>query len=135
MKRRAREQGGPMKIRESQRSIARVLFCMSNGEPAAAVEYVSRSSKTRCLDASSKGQLEADLREWWRATDVDTCQTYLVVDETNPEMHKAIVQARRFAVDSTLEAWVDIQNVQKGIKPGPWHRHAAGSCCEETHRG
>lgn len=117
VKRRAREQGGPMKIREPQRSIARVLVCMNNGEPTAAVEYVSRSSKTRCLDASSTRQLEADLREWWRATDVDTRQTYL--DETNAAMHKAIVQARRFGVDSTLEAWVDIQNVEKGINPGP----------------
>ena len=36
-----------------------------------------------------------------------------------PQMHKAIVQARRFAVDSTLEGWVDIQNVEKGINPAP----------------
>ena len=108
-----------MKLREPHRTIARVLVCMNNGEPTAAVEYVSRSSKTRCLDASSKGQLEADLREWWRATDVDTRQTYLVVDETNAKLHKHIIQARRFAVDSSLEAWVDIQNVEKGINPGP----------------
>ena len=96
-----------------------MLVCMNNGEPTAAVEYLSRSSKSRCSDASSKRQLEADLREWWRATDVDTRQTYLVVDETNAAMHKAIVQARRFAVDSSLEAWVDNQNVEKGINPGP----------------
>ena len=41
----------------------------------------------------------------------------LVVDETNAAMHKAIVQARRFVVDNSLEAWVDIQNVEKGINP------------------
>ena len=113
-----------------------MLVCMNNGEPTAAVEYLSRSSKTpRCLDAPSKRQLEADLREWWRATDVDTRQKYLVVDETNAAMHKAIVQARRFAVDSSLEAWVDIQNVDRERhQPGPWHRHAGGRCCEETHR-
>ena len=70
-------------------------------------------------EETSKGQLEADLREWWRATDVDTRQRYLVVDETNAAMHKAIVQARRFAVDSSLEAWVDVQKVQKGINPAP----------------
>ena len=119
MKRRAREQGGPMKMREAQRSIARVLVCMNNGEPTAAVGYVSRSQKTRCWDAASKQQLEADLRDWWSATDVDTRQTYLVVDERNAAMHKAIVQAKRFAVDGTLEAWVDTQNVQKGINPAP----------------
>ena len=43
MKRRAREQGGPMKIGEPQRTIARVLVCMNNGDPTAAIEYVSRS--------------------------------------------------------------------------------------------
>ena len=91
VKRRARGQGGPLKIREPQRSVARVLVCMNNGEPTAAVEYLSRSSKTRCFDASSKGQLEADLREWWRATDVETRQTRLVLDETNAKMHQAIV--------------------------------------------
>ena len=108
-----------MKIREPQRSIARVLVCMNNGEPTAAVEYVSRSKKSRCCDAASQRQLETDLRDWWRATDVHTRQTYLVVDETNAKMHKAIVQARRFAVDGALEAWVDTQNVQKGINPAP----------------
>ena len=120
-KRRARGQGqcGPMKLRESQRSIARVLVCMKNGEPTAAVQYVARSQRTRCCDAASKEQLEADLRDWWRATDVEERQTYLVVDETNAKMRKAIVQAKRFAVDGTLEAWVDIQNVQKGINPAP----------------
>ena len=119
MKRRARQHGGPMKIREPQRTIARVLVCMNNGDPTAALHYVSRSSKTRCLDAWSKADLEAELREWWTATDVDARRTHLVVDERQPQMHKAIVQARRFAVDSTLEGWVDIQNVEKGINPAP----------------
>ena len=96
-----------------------MLVCINSGDPTAAVEYVSRSNKTRCLDASIRGQLEADLREWWMATDVDTRQRYLVVSETNASMHTAIVQARRFVVDSSLEAWVDVQNVQKGINPAP----------------
>ena len=119
IKRRAREQCGPMKIREPQRSIARVLVCMKKGEPTAAVEYIARSQRTRCCDAATKRELEAGLRDWWRATDDDTRQTYLVMDETNPMMRKAIVQAKRFAVDGTLEAWVESQNVQKGINPAP----------------
>lgn len=119
MKRRAREQAGPITIREPQRSIARVLACMNNGEATAAVEYISRSNKTRSWDAASKAQLEADLMDWWRAAADDTRQTYLVMDETNAKMHNAIVQARRFTVDGTLEAWVDTQNVKKGINPSP----------------
>jgi hypothetical protein len=92
---------------------------MSSGDTASALEYVSGSSKTKCFDVSTKEHLEAELRDWWRDTDLETRQTYLVMGETNAVMHKAIVQARRFAVDCTLEAWVDTQNVQKGIHPAP----------------
>ena len=119
MKRRARQHCGPMKIREQQRTIARVLVCMNNGEPTAALQYVSRSRKTRCLGAWTNADLGAELREWGTAADVDTLRTHLVVDERKQQMHKAIVQARRFAVDSTLEGWVEIQNVEKGINPAP----------------
>ena len=119
MRRRAREQGGTMKMREPQRTIARVLICMNEGEPTAALDYVSRSKKNKCWESATKGQLEAELRDWWRATDVDKRQAYLVLDESNRKMHRAILQARRFAVDGTLEAWVDTQNVQKGINPAP----------------
>ena len=59
-------------------------------------------------------------KESWRQTaDVETRLRYLVVDETDAKMHKAIVQAKRFVVDGTLEAWVVTQNVQKGINPAP----------------
>ena len=119
MKRLARQQGGPMDIGEAQRRVARVLVCMSNGEPTAAVEYLCRSKKTRCWDVARKGQVETDLRLWWRGTDDGTRQTYLVMDDTNRMMHQAIIRARRFSVDGTLETWVDTQNVQKGINPAP----------------
>ena len=116
LKRRAREECGPIKLRPAQRSIARVLVCLNNGEPTAAVEYVARSNKTTSWDGVRKGKLEADLRDWWKAADVETRQRHVVVDESN---RKAIVQAKRFVVDGTLEEWVDSQNVQKGINPVP----------------
>ena len=119
LKRRAREECGPIKLRAAQRSIARVLVCLNNGEPTAAVEYVARSNKTTCWDGVKKGKLEADLRDWWKAADVETRQRHVVVDESNANMHKAFVQAKRFIVDGTLEEWVDSQNVQKGINPVP----------------
>ena len=119
LRRRTREHAGSRRIREPQRSIARALVCMSSGDTASALEYVSGSSKTKWFDASTKEHLEAELRDWWRDTDLETRQTYLVMGETNAVMHNAIVQARRFAVDCTLEAWVDTQNVQKGIHPAP----------------
>ena len=116
LKRRAREECGPIKLRPAQRSIARVLVCLNNGEPTAAVEYVARSNKTTSWDGVRKGKLEADLRDWWKAADVETRQRHMVVDESN---RKAIVQAKRFVVDGSLEEWVDSQNVQKGINPVP----------------
>ena len=116
LKRRAREKCGPIKLRPAQRSIARVLVCLNNGDPTAAVEYVARSNKTTSWDGVRKGKLEADLRDWWKAADVETRQRHVVVDESN---RKAIVQAKRFVVDGTLEEWVDSQNVQKGINPVP----------------
>ena len=114
LKRRAREECGPIKLRPAQRSIARVLVCLNNGEPTAAVEYVARSNKTTSWDGVRKGKLEADLRDWWKAADVETRQRHVVVDESN---RKAIVKAKRFVVDGALEKWVDSQNVQKGINP------------------
>ena len=115
-KRRARDQCGPIKLRPAQKSIARVLVCLKNGEPTAAVEYVVRSNKTGSWDGVRKGKLEADLRDWWKAADDETRQRHMVVDESNM---KAIVKAKRFVVDGTLEEWVDKQNVQKGINPVP----------------
>ena len=116
LKRRAREESGPIKLRPAQRSIARVLVGLNNGEPSAAVEYVAWSNKNRSWDGVRKAKLEADLRDWWKAADVETRQRHVVVDESN---RKAIVQAKRFVVDGTLEKWVDSQNVQKGINPVP----------------
>ena len=117
IKRRARDHVRPMLVRQNQYIVARVLVCMNKGEPTAAVEYVSRRNKTRCWDAVAKGLLAACLRDWWRGTDDDTRHSHEVVDETNPAMEKAILLARRFAVECNLETWVDIQNVQKGINP------------------
>ena len=123
MKRRARMQSGSVRLTTAQRSVARVLVCMHDGEPTAAVEYATRTAKVRCGDTASKEdlatQLATQLQDWWRAADAETRQSYLVLDESNRAMHQAIVQARRIVVDSTLEAWVHIQNVQKGINPTP----------------
>ena len=63
--------------------------------------------------------MEADLRDWWKAADVETRQRHVVVDESNANMHEAFVQAKLFIVDGTLEEWVDSQNVQRGINPVP----------------
>ena len=104
---------------EWQRTIARVLVCMNNGEPTAALDYLARSKKTNWTDAASEGQVEAALREWWKGTDDEARQAHLVLHESETMMHKAILPARRFAVDGILETWVDTQNVEKRINPAP----------------
>jgi len=119
LKRRVSTQGGDVRLRDTHCSIARVLVCMRNGEPTAAVDNVSRSCKTRCLNATGRAPLEADLRGWWRGTAAATRRTYLVEDGAKVKLYKAIKQARRFVVDTDLEAWVDDQNVRKGINPFP----------------
>ena len=103
-----------------------MLVCMHDGEPTAAVEYATRTAKVRCWDTASKGDLATQLQDWWRAADVETRQSYLVLDESNQTMHQAIVQARRIVVDSTLEAWVHIQNVQRAST-----RPLASSCSRQ----
>ena len=79
LKRSAREECGPIKFRPAQRSIARVLVGLNNGEPTAAVEYVARSNKNRSWDGVRKAKLEADLRDWWKAADVENRKRQVLV--------------------------------------------------------
>ena len=68
MKRRARMQSGSVRLTTAQRSVARVLVCMNDGDPTAAVEYATRTAKVRCGDTASKEdlatQLATQLQDW-----------------------------------------------------------------------
>ena len=117
-KRRASELG-KFRLREPQRTTARILVAMHHGEPSAAMDYIQSRRQGKDLDHTMAAQAEAKLREWWRGADDATKQSHRVQEGANIKMQNAFKQAQRFNVDAGLEAWVEDQNVQKGINPAP----------------
>ena len=117
-KRRASELG-KFRLREPQKTTARILVAMHHGEPTAAMDYIQSKRKGKDLDHTMAAQAEAELREWWRGADDATKQSHRVKEGTSIKMQNAFKQAQRFNVDAGLEAWVEDQNVQKGINPAP----------------
>ena len=117
-KRRASELG-KFRLREPQRTTARILVAMHHGEPTAAMDYIQSKRKGKDLDHTMAAQAEAELREWWRGADDATKQSHRVKEGASIKMQNAFKQAQRFNVDAGLEAWVEDQNVQKGINPAP----------------
>ena len=59
------------------------------------------------------------LLAWWLSADAVTKEMHIVMSDRNGDMHTAIRKATRFKVDIELEAWVEDQNMQKGISPVP----------------
>ena len=117
-KRRASE-SGKFRLREPQRTTGRILVAMHHGEPTAAMDYIQSKRKGNGLDRTCATQAEAELREWWRRADDATKQSHRVMEEASIKMQNAFKQAQRFTVEADLEAWVEDQNVQKGINPAP----------------
>ena len=121
--RRAKQRSGwfeKMHLRESQKSTVRALVALHGGEPTAAIQYIKSMQRSRStLGAADLAAIEAHLREWWSGADPVTMHKYSILDDTNRKMHSSIRRAQRFLVDLDLEAWVDEQNVQRGITPAP----------------
>ena len=108
------------RLREPQRTTARILLAMHDGEPTAAMEYIQSKRKGKELDHSMFEQAEAELRQWWRGANDATKHSHRVKEEgASIKMQNAFKQAQRFNVDAGLEAWVEEQNVLKGINPAP----------------
>ena len=110
---------GKFRLREPQRTTARILVAMHHGEPTTAMDYIRSRRQGKDLDHTMAAQAEAKLREWWRGADDATKQSHRVQEGANIKMQNAFKQAQRFSVDAGLEAWVEDQNVQKGINPAP----------------
>ena len=102
-----------------QRSTARVLMAMRDGEPTAAMAFLRSKHKGEPTAAAAWVEVEADLQAWWVRADEATKNAHTQLDETNRRLHTAIQQAQRFIVDEELESWVADQNVGKGINPVP----------------
>ena len=119
---RLRKQGrraGRLEVTPGQRSTARVLMAMRDGEPTAAMAFLKSKHKGEPTAATAWVEVEADLQAWWVSADEATKNAHTHLDETNGRLHAAIQQARRFVVDEELESWVADQNVGKGINPVP----------------
>ena len=107
------------RLREPQRTTARILVAMHHGEPTAAMDYIRSKRKGKDFDHTMATQAEAELREWWRGADDATKHAHRIREGASIKMQNAFKQAQRFNVDAGLEAWVEDQNVQKGINPAP----------------
>ena len=107
------------RLREPQRTTARILMAMHHGEPTAAMDYIRSKRKGKDFDHTMATQAEAELREWWRGADDATKHAHRIKEGASIKMQNAFKQAQRFNVDAGLEAWVEDQNVQKGINPAP----------------
>ena len=119
---RLRKQGrraGKPEVTAGQRSTARVLIAMRDGEPTAAMAFLTSKHKGEPTAAAAWADVEADLQAWWVSADEATKNAHTLLDETNRRLHTAIQQAQRFIVDEELESWVADQNVRKGINPVP----------------
>ena len=119
---RLRKQGrraGGLEVTANQRSTARVLMAMRDGEPTAAMAFLKSKHKGEPTAATAWVEVEADLQAWWVSADEATKNAHTLLDETNRRLHTAIQQAQRFIVDEELESWVADQNVGKGINPVP----------------
>lgn len=110
---------GKFRMREPQRTTARILVAMHHGEPTAAMDYIQSKRKGKEWNHAMATQAEIDLREWWSGADDATKQSHRVKEGASIKMQNAFKQAQRFNVDAGLEAWVEDQNVQKGINPAP----------------
>ena len=107
------------RLREPQRTTARILVAMHHGEPTAAMGYILSKRKGKGLDHTSVTQAESELRGWWRRADDATKRSHLVTGEASIKMQNAFRQAQRFTVEVDLEGWVEDQKVHKGINPAP----------------
>ena len=101
-------------------------------------EESSSSTEAGPRDAET----ERALRDWWSTIDAPAKLTWTSSDAENPKIRRAVMEARRFAVDSKLEIWVEDQNINKGINPasanvireGRDARHAAGLAVPTSQR-
>ena len=88
LKRRASELR-KFRLREPQRTIARILVAMHHGEPTAAMGYIQSKRKGKGLDHTMATQAEAELREWWRGADSATKQSHRVKEGASIKMLQA----------------------------------------------
>ena len=117
--RRKHATGAHWHVTATQRTAARALMVMRDGEPTAAMAFLISKRKGADPPAAQWAEMESELREWWTSADEDTKNKHKTIRDENQSMRSAITAAQRFVVDDDLESWVADQNVSKGINPAP----------------
>ena len=85
------------------------------GEPTVAVRFLTVASRTGTITDARKDA--EGLRTWWLGCSLEARNLLVQEESMTPYGRAALNRARRFLVESDLEAWVDSQNVDKGITP------------------
>ena len=111
-----RAQRRQSEISVAQWSVAKVLMVLRAGEPTAALKYIQRKRRGEPTAALDREAAEM-LRGWWRKASEATKREILNLANADAEKKRAVAQGRRFLVECDLEAWVERQNVTKGISP------------------
>ena len=111
--------GGQLQISAAQRTAARALMVMRDGEPTAAMAFLWSQRKAADPDATCWAEMESDLREWWMHAGEDRKNKQTNVGDTHQSKHNAIKQAKRFIVEEELKSWAAHQNASEGINPVP----------------
>ena len=108
-----------MQISAAQRTVARALMVMRDGEPTAAMALLWSQCKVADPDATCWAEMESDLREWWMHADEDRTNKHTNIGDTNQSMHNAIKEAKRFIVEEELESWLVHQNAERASTQCP----------------
>ena len=111
--------GGQLQISAAQRTAARALMVMRDGEPTAAMAFLWSQRKAADPDATCWAEMESDLREWWMHADEDRTNKHTNIGDTNQSMHNAIKEAKRFIVEEELDSWLVHQNAERASTQCP----------------
>ena len=91
-------------LHESVQNAARVIMAMHEGEPTAALEYIRRKGSSSSEASRCQGDGERAPRDWWSAMDETSKRAWMSSAAEDPKIRGAVMEARRFSVDSKLEA-------------------------------
>ena len=103
------------RVTAGQIHCARALMALQNGEPTASIRFLATASrKSSDMDITQQAN---SVRTWWRSSTLQ--ERTRITDEAvlTPPERAALTRARKFLFEADLEAWVDTQNVGKGITP------------------
>ena len=95
---------GHLQITAGQRTTARALMVMRDGEPTAAMTFLRSKHKGPVPIATHWADMESELREWWISADEDTKTKHRNISDATQNMRNAIKAAQRFIVDDDLES-------------------------------